>query len=441
MPNKTASKKRILQRVGSFFKDFFTKNIPLKIISLLFAIMLWGYVLTIENPEYPKVVRDVEITMTGESTLTERGLTLVSRELGTTDVTVQCVIGKHSELDASRITCSVDLSDRALTLSDDEMSKIVPLTVSASIRSGYGTITSVENSTVSVEIARVSTRTGIPVSVEYTGALPAGFRVSTPDRLTVTVSGMQSQVDRIAKGVVSIDLSAFPRADLEALAGEYSGVYSIQFLDSSNNPVENVYDDSGDSYTLDVPITIRAYREATIEPEIAVPDGYEYTYTLSRRYITLYGDRAALDAIDTIVTEPISALPGMTGETVTAQLVLPEGITTGSGDTDSVTVTLTVSERIETRTLSVPIVVKGLDSSLLRSDDFPTEAAVSAKGTVKKLDAFTAANLTVTADLTGYGAGTHTIPLQISVDTHAEGIATELVQPSITVTLLEKSAE
>lgn len=441
MPNKTASKKRILQRVGSFFKDFFTKNIPLKIISLLFAIMLWGYVLTIENPEYPKVVRDVEITMTGESTLTERGLTLVSRELGTTDVTVQCVIGKHSELDASRITCSVDLSDRALTLSDDEMSKIVPLTVSASIRSGYGTITSVENSTVSVEIARVSTRTGIPVSVEYTGALPAGFRVSTPDRLTVTVSGMQSQVDRIAKGVVSIDLSAFPRADLEALAGEYSGVYSIQFLDSSNNPVENVYDDSGDSYTLDVPITIRAYREATIEPEIAVPDGYEYTYTLSRRYITLYGDRAALDAIDTIVTEPISALPGMTGETVTAQLVLPEGITTGSGDTDSVTVTLTVSERIETRTLSVPIVVKGLDSSLLRGEDFPTEAAVSAKGTVKKLDAFTAANLTVTADLTGYGAGTHTIPLQISVDTHAEGIAAELVQPSITVTLLEKSAE
>ena len=441
MPNKTASKKRILQRVGSFFKDFFTKNIPLKIISLLFAIMLWGYVLTIENPEYPKVVRDVEITMTGESTLTERGLTLVSRELGTTDVTVQCVIGKHSELDASRITCLVDLSDRALTLSDDEMSKIVPLTVSASIRSGYGTITSVENSTVSVEIARVSTRTGIPVSVEYTGALPAGFRVSTPDRLTVTVSGMQSQVDRIAKGVVSIDLSAFPRADLEALAGEYSGVYSIQFLDSSNNPVENVYDDSGDSYTLDVPITIRAYREATIEPEIAVPDGYEYTYTLSRRYITLYGDRAALDAIDTIVTEPISALPGMTGETVTAQLVLPEGITTGSGDTDSVTVTLTVSERIETRTLSVPIVVKGLDSSLLRGEDFPTEAAVSAKGTVKKLDAFTAANLTVTADLTGYGAGTHTIPLQISVDTHAEGIAAELVQPSITVTLLEKSAE
>ncbi len=441
MPNKTASKKRILQRVGSFFKDFFTKNIPLKIISLLFAIMLWGYVLTIENPEYPKVVRDVEITMTGESTLTERGLTLVSRELGTTDVTVQCVIGKHSELDASRITCSVDLSDRALTLSDDEMSKIVPLTVSASIRSGYGTITSVENSTVSVEIARVSTRTGIPVSVEYTGALPAGFRVSTPDRLTVTVSGMQSQVDRIAKGVVSIDLSAFPRADLEALAGEYSGVYSIQFLDSSNNPVENVYDDSGDSYTLDVPITIRAYREATIEPEIAVPDGYEYTYTLSRRYITLYGDRAALDAIDTIVTEPISALPGMTGETVTAQLVLPEGITTGSGDTDSVTVTLTVSERIETRTLSVPIVVKGLDSSLLRGEDFPTEAAVSAKGTVKKLDAFTTANLTVTAELTGYGAGTHTIPLQISVDTHAEGIAAELVQPSITVTLLEKSAE
>ena len=53
---------RLLSAVGKFFKELFTQNIPIKIIALLFAVLLWGYVLTIENPEYIKVVRAVEIT-------------------------------------------------------------------------------------------------------------------------------------------------------------------------------------------------------------------------------------------------------------------------------------------------------------------------------------------------------------------------------------------
>ena len=66
------NKKRLLSVIGTFFKELFTKNILLKVIALLFAFLLWGYVLTIENPEYVKVVRDVEISMIGEESLTER---------------------------------------------------------------------------------------------------------------------------------------------------------------------------------------------------------------------------------------------------------------------------------------------------------------------------------------------------------------------------------
>ena len=159
-----ANKNRILSAVGSFFKDLFTKNIGLKIISLLFAFLLWAYVLTIENPEYAKIVRDVEITMTGEEALADKGYMLVSREIGTTDVTVLCQIGKHSELDASRVNCSVDLSSRTINLSEDEDSRVFPLTVTTTLQSGYGTVTAVENSTVDVEVARIAARKVSPVS-------------------------------------------------------------------------------------------------------------------------------------------------------------------------------------------------------------------------------------------------------------------------------------
>ena len=147
-----SDKKRWLSVIGRFFLDLFTKNIPLKIIALLFAFLLWAYVLTIENPVYPKVVRNVEITMVGEESLTERGLMLVSRDLGTADVTVQCAIGKHSELDATRISCVVDLNNRRLNLTEDEDSKEIALTVQTTLESGFGTITSVSNGTVNVQL-------------------------------------------------------------------------------------------------------------------------------------------------------------------------------------------------------------------------------------------------------------------------------------------------
>ena len=436
-----SNKKRFLTAIGTFFKDLFTKNVPMKIIALLFAFLLWAYVLTIENPEYTKVVRDVEITTTGEESLTEKGLMLVSRELGTTDVTVLCQIGKHSELDSSRISCNVDLSSRAINLAEDEDSKVFPLTVSTTLQNGYGTITAVEFGTVNVEVARISTRSMLPVSIEYEGSLPAGFQVSVPERLTISVSGMKSLVDQIAKGMVTVDLSAFPISDPETLAGEYSGVYPVQFYNSSNVGLENIYHDNGESYTLEVPIVIRAYREVPVEADVEVPDRYDYSATLSRRTATVYGAREALLALTTLKTQPITALPDMNGTEITTKLVLPDGISLGSGDSGAVAVTLSVFETVDSSEYAVPITYRGLSDRMERGEEFPTEANIVATGTLQKLDTFSSAYVTLTVDLTGCGAGTHTLPIVMTIDPRAGDLAIELTEQNVSITLVEKPEE
>ena len=291
-------KRPLLSAIGSFLKSFFTENISIKIIALLFAILLWGYVLTIENPEYVKIVRDVEITYTGENSLTAKGLMLVNREIGTTDVSVLCQIGKHSELDASRLSCVVDLSSREISLAEDEDSKVIPLTVETTIQNGYGSIQSVETSTVNVEVAKVSSRNSIPVGIEMKGSIPEGFQVSVPDRVLISVSGMKSLVDAIARGMVTIDLEAFPINDPENLAGTYSGVYPVRFYNSGNVELEDIYNNSGDSYTSEVTVTIRAYKDVEVEPDIRVEDLYTYTYTLSREYVRVFGELEELEKID-----------------------------------------------------------------------------------------------------------------------------------------------
>lgn len=434
------TKNQIGEKIGRFLKDLFTKNIAIKIISILFALMLWGYVLTIENPEYSKIVRAVPINMTNESTLTDKGLMVVSRDVGETDVTVLCQISKHSELDASRITATVNLADSSIHLDEDEDSKIFPLTVTTTVRTGFGTITAVDRSTVNVEIARVSTRTGLPVSIEYTGSLPEGFEVVAPERLSISVKGMKSVVSEIAKGVITIDLDAFPTSDPATLAGQYSGVYAIRFYNSSNVGLDNIYNDSGDSYSLEVPITIRAYKVVDIVPDITVEDGYDYDYVLSQKTITLYGSRALLDTISNVATAPIVALPEMTAEEVTAQILLPDQVTIDN-QKDSVTVTLTVVDQITTKTYTVPISVRGLDSTLARGENFPTEANVQVTGTVKSLEKFTEAYITATLDLNGCEAGTYSLPLKIDLDNRASNVTASVAGGNVSVTLVPKTTE
>ena len=436
-----ANKNRFLSAVGSFFKDLFTKNIGLKIISLLFAFLLWAYVLTIENPEYAKIVRDVEITMTGEETLADKGYMLVSREIGTTDVTVLCQIGKHSELDASRISCNVDLSSRTINLSEDEDSRVFPLTVTTTLQSGYGTVTAVEDSTVNVEVARIATREALPVGIEYEGVLPAGFQLVVPERLTISVSGMKSLVDQIAKGTVTVDLSSFPVTDPDSLAGEYKNVYPVQFYNTSNVGIENVYDDNGESYTIEVPIVIRAYREVEIEPVIEIGEGYECTANLSRSKIFIYGERNLLQEVESLKTETITVLSAARETTRRVSLVLPEGISLGDDDSGAVMVTLKVEESEENREFIVPITWTGFPDKMERGEEFPTETAISVTGTRNELEAFLPAYVTLTVDLTGCGEGTHTLPVVMAVDERAGELLIQLTEPSVTVTLKEIEPE
>ena len=46
----------------NWLKGFFTKNLALKIVSLLFAMLIWGYVMVEVNPKRVKTITDVPIS-------------------------------------------------------------------------------------------------------------------------------------------------------------------------------------------------------------------------------------------------------------------------------------------------------------------------------------------------------------------------------------------
>ena len=410
-------RQKVFSALGRFLKNLFTKNIFLKVVSLLFAVMLWGYVLSVENPEYTKRIRDVEISITGEEVLNARGYMLLTRDIGTTDVDVLCHINKHNELDASRVSCFVDLSNRAITLDPEENSKTIKFDVQTTIASEYGTLQSIQVPSVDLEIARLSSRNNVQVSVKYTGSLPEGFTVEVPSSLSISMRGQKSMLDQVVRGEATVDLDSFPTADRETLANTYDCVLPVQFYDSSNQRLEDITSTTGESFTIGVRVTVRAYKEVDIVPSIqSLEDGYTWDYVLSRNRVILYGDRATLDQIDSVTTTTITATPGMRNTPTAVELILPDGVETAANFNKTITVTMTVAELTASAEFEIPITFRNIDEGLALSEDIQKTVKVSVSGPASSVKAFNEDRIAATVDLYGYAAGTHTVPIRVTVD-------------------------
>lgn len=423
--------------MGRFVKNIFTKNILLKVIALLFAVLLWGYVLSIENPEYVKRVRDVEIGIVGESVLNSRGLMLLDRNTRTTDVDILCRINKHSELDASRVTCTVDLSNRAITLDEDENSKVITLDVTASVPAEYGTVQSLTVSSVELEVAKLSTRNNVQVSPRYTGSLPEGFTVEVLNNLSITMSGEKAALDQVVRGEVTIDLESFPINDPQTLANTYDRVLPVQFYNSSNMRLDDVFGINGEPFTVNVRVLIRAYKEVEIEPVVEMlEDGYTWSYVLSRSKIIIYGDRALLDTIDTIKTETIAATPTMNSTPMSAALIIPEGVETSQNFSKAITVTLSVKEKTDTETFEIPIDYRNIGEGCSLSADAPKTVTVSVTGALSALETFRTEWITAAVDMNGYTQGTFEMPVRYEIDGKASWVTVEHPTETVSVRLI-----
>jgi YbbR domain-containing protein len=433
-------RQKFFSACGRFLKDLFTKNLVLKITALLFAILLWGYVLGIENPKYVKRVRDVEIAYTGEDSLNSRGLMLVSREKILTDVDVECELSKHSDLDEN-VTCTVDLSDRDITLDRDEDSTTITRPVIAKVASGYGTVQGTSVGSVNLTIARVSSRNSILVDVATVNSLPEGYVYDVPDRLTVSLRGQKSKLDRIAKGIVTVDLASFNPSNPTQLAGEYDLILPVQFRDEASNVLDDIVTSSGETVTTNVHIVIRAYKDVPIVPDVVASSDfgayYEYTCTPTQEKIRIYGTLSAIEQIDSIGTETIVPKEEVGGERLTVSLIIPDGVTIDSKQSSMVTVLLYVSEReSDEMYYQIPIEYSAARNDLVLSGTEVKMIRIRVLSTVKAMKSFDPKTVRLSVDLTNYGEGTHELPVVLTFSGDAGVYTIELVSETVTVELI-----
>ena len=297
------------------------RDLSTKIISLLFAIFMWFYIIQVQNPEIEKTIRDIPVQFT-KSELEGRGLTLINDKEMQLTIKIRGPRKHISNVKKEDITVVADVTKIDSTGTHN---------VSANVILPYGNVEVVEQKpshlTVTVdEIVEAEKE----VIVKNIGEPRDGYWLSeykvTPDK--VKIKGPKTIVSTIEQLAAEVDVKG-KNEDVTAAD------VPLNFIGTSGEAFNSPYVTLGKE-TVDVHCTISKLKEVEIDVRFAdgVNNESEH-YVLdesSIKTIEIAGSTDATDKIEKISTEKIThAMISSSGE-VEVTLSLPEGILSRDGN-------------------------------------------------------------------------------------------------------------
>ena len=273
-------------------KGFFLHNLPVKIVALLAACILWAFVMNDQNPAMESGF-SVPLTV-----LNPPGESRITQDAETVKIKLRAPRSIFAVISSDEIKAFVDLAGLEPGTHPMHVQTVIPQGVE---------VLSVTPDLVKFTIDPiVQKRMG--VRIVRSGEAPAGWTVAgiDPETRTVTV-------------VVS-----------NATAGDADIEVSLQAVDEDGDVVESVrivpkvisarvrYARSLARKVVDVKPTV----EGTVAPGYTISE-----IRVEPARVELAGTGAALDAVTTLSTEPISAADLTESTSRMVSLVLPEGVT------------------------------------------------------------------------------------------------------------------
>ncbi len=391
------------------------KDISVKVISVLFAIVLWLYVASEQNPIEYRNIKDIPVRLTNVEAAEKSSLAIKEGDNYKVNISLKGKRDILMEANMKDIYAEADL--RGFTR---EGVNTVPVEVK-------GLPANVELVDVEPEHIKVTLESiisvEVPVKVITGGSTRAGYTALVP-KITpaqVLVRGPESQLRGVQVVTATLNMTG--------VAEDVSEVLPVKVVDKDNNEVAGIEISPN---IVDVTVPVRKTKNVPVEVVLEghVAAGKEVSdISQDINYIVLYGEEDVLNSIEKLRTKPVRIWGIESSTYYSTDLVIPQGVWPVNGiSTVSVFVDIenVITKQIDIEEIEYADVPEGLQLSEDQSGQDPPVIKVTVEGRESIINTLTAEDIKIYSRLKDMSPGTHTVPLMVELP---EGVILKSIQP------------
>lgn len=374
-----------------------SRNVWMKLLSLLLAILLWNYVISTDTSiTRSKAVGGLTGYVTGLTGLNANRLSLLedpTDDLQNITVTVEVPQTYYSRVSSDNVQVTLDLSSVRT-----EGTQEVPLRAATT----FGRVTDISPETLTLTFEALDSRS-VPINSVVSGDLRDDYWYSIT-RLNpsyLTVSGAGSVVRNIGSATVTVDVTDH--------FSPYTQALPFTLTDASGEEISQEML-SLSSSSVSVSVDIFPCKELPISTDLAnvitgqPAEGYVVqSVTMQPDTITVAADRELLDGLTELMIEPVS-VDGMSQSfTTRSEISMLSGVKNLSANQVYVNVVITeasVSGRID----NVSVLMAGKREGLSVEYNSMSVIATGPRSIVESLQQD---GIFMSIDLTGLGPGSY----------------------------------
>ena len=380
-------------------------------ISLLAAICLWAYVVTVVNPDGDTIISGIPVTFSGQEVLREDQQLVIKGDY--TDMVSVHFYGKNTDLKKleqykDELSAVVDVSK---VRSAKEYQLTYQLTLPNAVQASAVQDTDRNPSVITIQVEKLARRE-IEVQGDFTGVEVAdGYLLESTsfDYDTVTVEGPESVVSTISCAQIVMSRTNVDKNITESV--DYT------LVDADGNEVDTT-DLTTDVDTIEVELDVVKYKQVPLSVNFidgGGATGADADVDIDPKSITLAGDATVLDSVNTIVLGNVDLGATDNNAVLSFDIKIPNDAKNVSGE-ESATVTIKIKNK-RTKVIGATNIafINTPDGFDARSITQLVQTTVRASNT--EIDRIAANNLRVVADLSEYTqAGTYQVPVTIYID-------------------------
>lgn len=416
-------------------KEKIFNNLSLKIVSAVFAVVLWTVIVNIYDPNTSYTFSNITVQLVNTQSLTEKNYTFEVVDGGKISVTVSGPKSVVTDLKTSDIAATADLSK--VTAFTDYVDIQVQVVKDGQVLNNVEAVPRTSALKLSIENRDTNT---YAVNVNTTGTPANGYVVAstTTSPTYIKVTGPTSLVEGVASVGVDVDVSG--------AKGTVNTQSDINMYDSDGNIIANEELEMS-SETADVIVEMARTKTVPVVVKTSGTPSQDCIVTgtsLSQTSVVISGQQEALSKIDNI-TIPSSAVSvdGLSEDkTYTFKLTdyVPSGVKIVSDSRLQVTIKIskasTKTVHISSDAIKIENVSSGYNAVI---EGTGIDVIISGTGTI--LENISATDITCNVNAAGLSAGTHSVDVSVSVPDGCSVLGSSSVKLTLSAKQQETTAD